>query len=72
MDGDVNAQAKEAFVVELYRQGKISRRDLAQSLALDRFSVDGVLRRHSVVEDLPTTDELADQRKALDRLLDRP
>jgi hypothetical protein len=68
---DVNAQAKEAFLVELYRQSRINRPELGQSLALDRFAVDALLKRHNVVEDLPTVEELAAQRDALDRLLKR-
>ena len=69
--GDVNAQAKEAFLVELYRQGRIGRAELGQALGLDRFAVDGLLKHHNVVEDLPTADELAQERSALNRLLDR-
>lgn len=61
---DVDAVAREAFLVDLYRQGRIARRDLAEVLGLDRFETEAVLKRHHVTEDLPTAEEiLADARR---------
>jgi hypothetical protein len=42
------AAGKEAMLVEIYRQGKISHGDLAVSLGLSRCEIDGVLKRHEV------------------------
>ena len=52
--------AKEAVLVELYRQQRLSHHELAEALGLNRFETDGLLKRHRVVEDLPTSAELAD------------
>jgi hypothetical protein len=61
---DVDAAAREAFLVDLYRQGRIARRDLAEVLGLDRFETEAVLKRHHVTEDLPSAEEiLADARR---------
>jgi hypothetical protein len=56
---DLDAAAKEAMLVELYRQEKLSRHELSLALGLDRFETDALLRRHNVTEDLPTAEELA-------------
>jgi hypothetical protein len=55
---DLDEEAKEAMLVELYRQEMLTRRDLSQALGLTRFETDGVLKKHRVTEDLPTPQEL--------------
>ena len=50
--GDLNVVAKEAALVELYRQGQLSHGKLAESLGLSRYETDAVLKRHNVTEDL--------------------
>ena len=67
--GDLDAVAKEAMLVELYRQGSISHGELAESLGLSRHETDGVLKRHNVTEDLLTSQELDDQLTGLRKLL---
>jgi predicted HTH domain antitoxin len=58
---DLDAEAKEALLVSLYRQGKLSHIALSKALGLDRFETDDVLRKHNVTEDLGTVDDyLAD------------
>ena len=54
---DLEAQAKEAMLVELYRQNKLSHTELSQALGLDRLETEGVLKRHLVTDDLPTDEE---------------
>jgi predicted HTH domain antitoxin len=54
---DLDSEAKEAMLVELYRQDKLSHFELAQALGLDRFETDAVLKKHNVTEDLPTDEE---------------
>lgn len=48
---DLDLVAKEALVVELYRQGAITSLQLANVFGLDRFSTDAVLKRHGVHHD---------------------
>lgn len=69
--GDLAAAGKEAMLIELYRQGKVSHGDLAEGLGLSRNQLDDVLRRRKVSEDLLTSDELEEQVAGLRRLLGR-
>jgi hypothetical protein len=55
---NLDAEAKEAMLVGLYRQDKLSRCELSQALNLSRLETDGVLKKHNVTEDLPTLEEL--------------
>ncbi|HTQ39421.1 MAG TPA: UPF0175 family protein [Pirellulales bacterium] len=67
--GDLSAAAKEAALVELYRQDKLSHHELGVALGLSRFEVDGLLKRHHVTEDLMTIEEFNRQQETLDKLL---
>jgi energy-converting hydrogenase A subunit M len=51
---DIDQAAKEALLVELYRQDKLTHNELALALGLDRFEADALLRKHGVTEDLLT------------------
>ena len=58
---DLDAEAKEALLVSLYRQRKLSHFALSNALGLDRFETEDVLRKHNVTEDLGTVEDyLAD------------
>ena len=67
--GDVAALAKEAALVELYGQGKLSHGQFAEALGISRDEANGVLRRHQVTEDLPTVEEFDNQMQELRKLL---
>jgi hypothetical protein len=54
---NLDAEAKEAMLVELYRQDKLTHYELSLALGLDRFETDGVLKKHNVTEDLPSDEE---------------
>jgi Uncharacterised protein family (UPF0175) len=54
---DLESTAREAMLVGLYRQDKLSHHELSQVLGLDRIATDGLLKRHGVTEDLPTNEE---------------
>jgi hypothetical protein len=58
---DLDYVAKEAALVELYRQQKLTHYELATALGLDRFETDGLLKRRNVSEDLITAEELGAQ-----------
>jgi len=45
---DLNGEAREAFLVELYRQDRIAHHQLAEALGLSRLETEGVLKRHKV------------------------
>lgn len=61
---DLNADAREAYLVGLYRQERITHHQLARALGLSRYETDGVLKRHKVWLEL-SPDELADQAASL-------
>ena len=52
--GDLGQAAKEAALVELYRQGHIAHRDLSRALGVSRMEAEALLKKHRVIEDLPT------------------
>ena len=45
---DFSRDAKEAYLVDLYRQHKITHHQLGEALGLDRFDTDVLLNRHGV------------------------
>lgn len=61
---DMNHEAKEAYLVDLYRQEQITHYQLAEALGLSRYETDGVLKRHKVWLEL-TPEELAAQAASL-------
>ena len=67
---DLDLVAKEAALLELYRQERITHHQLGLSLGLERHETDGLLKRHKVVEDLPRAEELAEEIATLRRLID--
>jgi Uncharacterised protein family (UPF0175) len=67
--GDLDLAAKEAALVEMYRQGQLTQFELGTALGISRLEVDGVLQRHHVTEDLPTEEEHDAEMAHLRRLL---
>jgi hypothetical protein len=61
---DLNGEAREAYLVEIYRQHRISQHQLAEALGLTRVEADGVLKRHGVWLEL-TPEESAAQAASL-------
>ncbi len=61
---DLNQEAKEAYLVELYRQEQITHHQLAEALGLSRYETDGVLKRHKVSPNV-TAEEMRAQAMAL-------
>jgi predicted HTH domain antitoxin len=57
---DLDQSAKEACLVEFYRQGQLTHHQLATALGVDRYTTDGVLKRHGVCYEY-STDELKHQ-----------
>lgn len=52
--------AREAFLVNLYREDHITHHRLAEALGLGRLETDGVLKRHRVSSG-PNLEELRDE-----------
>ncbi len=68
---NLDSEAREAMLVELYRQDRLTRYELSQSLGLSRFETDGVLKKHRVTEDLPTSEELEQDLRQARTLMSR-
>jgi hypothetical protein len=65
---DFSAEAKEAFLVALYRRGRLSHLALSQALGLGRLETEEVLRKHNVTEDLGTVEEYLQDAQKLEEL----
>jgi predicted HTH domain antitoxin len=65
---DLDAAAKEALLVALYREGRISHQGLSHALGLDRFETEEVLHKHNVTEDLGTVEEHLSEVRAVEEL----
>jgi len=63
---DLNDRAREAFLVEMYRQHAISHRELGEALGLEQYETDGLLKRYDV--GLGVT--LAEMRAEAEEILD--
>ena len=61
---DLNGEAREAYLVELYRQERITQHQLAEALGLSRLETEGVLKRHGVSSGV-TAEEMRAQAAAL-------
>lgn len=67
VDGtDLNTKAREALLVELYREEKITQHQLGEALGLDDYETEGLLKRYSVGYDL-SVEEFESQRAFLRR-----
>jgi hypothetical protein len=63
-DVDFNEKAREAFLVELYREQRITQHQLGQSLGIDDYETDGLLKRYGVGYDV-SLEEFEQQRAFL-------
>jgi hypothetical protein len=61
---DLNGEARETFLVELYRQDRITHHQLAKAFGLSRLETEGVLKRHKVSSGV-TAEEMRAQAAAL-------
>jgi hypothetical protein len=61
---DLNGEAREAFLVDLYRQDRITHHQLALALGLSRLETEGILKRHKVSSGV-TAEEMQAQATAL-------
>ena len=65
--GNLDQAAKEAALVELYRQEKLTHHQLSKALGLSRLETNGVLKKHNVTEDLLSVEEFSRQVEDLGR-----
>ncbi len=64
--GDLSRRALEAFALEEYKNGHLTRPSMPKLLGFPtRDQLDGFLKAHGVIEDLPTLDDLQRERQDL-------
>ena len=66
---NLDADVTEAYLLELFRRGKLSHYELSQALGLDRFETDAYLKQHKIFEGSLTMEDLEEQRETLERVL---
>jgi len=64
-ESNLNQAAKEAMLIEMYRQGRLTHSQLSQALDLSRDEANGLLKRHHVEEDLLTVEDFRQQLDAI-------
>lgn len=69
---DLPAAVREGFLVNLFRRGILTHHELGESLGLDRFETDGVLKRHQVTEQSLSHEEIDADVASLEQFLSRP
>jgi hypothetical protein len=63
---DLARRALEGFALEEYKAGRVTRPELRRLLGFEtRYELDGFLKAHAVVEDLPTLEDLERERQDL-------
>ncbi|HEY2412797.1 MAG TPA: UPF0175 family protein [Pirellulaceae bacterium] len=65
---NLNADIKEAYLLELYRRDKIDRPELSAALRLDRFDTEALLKHHNIFRGSLTMEDLENDRKTLESL----
>jgi hypothetical protein len=67
--GDLSRRALEAFAIEEYKNGRLTKPAIRQLLSFaTRDQLDGFLKAHAVAEDLPTLEDLERERQDLHSL----
>jgi predicted HTH domain antitoxin len=57
---NLDEEAREAYLVDHYRNGRITHHQLSQARSLSRYETDGILKRHGVELEL-TLEEFRSQ-----------
>jgi hypothetical protein len=67
--GDLSRRALEAFALEEFKSGRLTKPELRRLLGYEtRAALDGFLKAHAVVHDLPTIADLEQERRDLKSL----
>lgn len=67
--GDLSSAAKEAMLLEMYRRGVLSHRQLADGLGLDRASTNALLKSRGIWASSPSLAELQSDSESIERVL---
>ncbi len=69
---DLNREAKEVYLIDLFRRGVVGHYDLGQSLDLDRFETNALRNRYGVTESLLSHEDIDADVKSINDLLAPP
>jgi predicted HTH domain antitoxin len=67
--GDLSSAVRESFAINLFRRGILTHHELGQTLGLDRFETDALLKRNGVTEYALTHKEIDADVNSLKELL---
>lgn len=68
---DLDGEVREAFALEMYREGRLTHADLSRMLGLDRFQTNALLNQRGIYEQSLTMADLEADRATLDHLFGR-
>jgi predicted HTH domain antitoxin len=57
---DPNFEARQAFLIELYRRGRIGHSALAEAMGMSRYALDGLLKARGIWLDTTAEEVFAD------------
>lgn len=66
---DLDADAAEAYAIDLFRRGLITHYELGVALGIDRFAADALLKRRGVFEHSVTYEEIEADVRTLEQAL---
>ena len=69
---DLSDAVREVFAIDLFRRGILTHHGLGQTLGLDRFETDALLKRHRVTEQSLTHEDVNADVQGLNELLATP
>ncbi len=69
---DLDANARESFLLDLFRRGVLSHFELSRALGIDRVETDALLKNRAIFEGSLTHEDVENDVQALKRLLDKP
>lgn len=67
--GDVNQAAKEALLLQAFREGKLTHYELCLGLGLDRYATNALLKQRGIFEGSMTQEDIEADLATLDRVL---
>ena len=65
---DLDANAKECFLIDLFRRGVLSHYELSQALGIDRFETDAWLKAKNVYEGSLSFEDVEEDWRTIEHL----
>ena len=66
---DLSADARETYLLELYRRGLLDHVELSAALGFDRFQTSALLQHRKIYEGSQTMGDIDDDRRAIEQYM---